>query len=649
MKKHLFGTALLTCLVLVSGMASAQSIGDIQVYDALTGAPNSPYLAQSVTVTGAITVNKGTYNGGTFYVQDGTGGIAFYNPDAGPFNLGDIVEVTGIIEYRSGEIQIQSGNTAVFQSSGAALVPALTDIATIDYEHVGSLVEVIGTIATNNLGVDSGTFTVATGADTILCYIDRDTAIDVNIVTVGDAFSVSGIMVTYNGLLEIKPRFPADMVENPGGDTLPVISDVNSPNWSIEAADPLTITCNIADDGTIVSASLYYADSDGTTQGAFSSVAMSNTGGDTWEGTAPAGHSGAQVDFYIEATDDGAQTVTTPGSAPAGFMTAAVGFTSLYEVNTAHPDSAYQGSPLRDRFVNITGVVTAGTGTATNSGSRFIVQEMEKNPLTKSYAYGGILVYEGSSTYQYFPGDEVAINGQIDEFFGLTEMIPINADAVSFVGFGATLPEAAVVSTRELGDNSLLDGNGMLGERWESVWVKTFPATVVDTLGFGDYIISSTGARADSVDVDPITLLAYEPALGDVITIETYMAFNGGQFELVPFDDAGIIDTGLSAVDDTTPTIQKAGGFRSIAPNPFNPATEIKFVVNKDNIVQLNVYNIRGQKVRTLIQDNLSANEYTFAFDGKDDAGMGLASGAYFARLRIGKEVVQVRQMMLIK
>ncbi|MCB1184547.1 T9SS type A sorting domain-containing protein, partial [bacterium] len=108
--------------------------------------------------------------------------------------------------------------------------------------------------------------------------------------------------------------------------------------------------------------------------------------------------------------------------------------------------------------------------------------------------------------------------------------------------------------------------------------------------------------------------------------------------------------TGLSPVEDT-PSIQKAGGFlaKAIAPNPFNPQTEIKFVVNRNELVQLNIYNIRGEKVRTLVQGSLSPNEYSFVFDGRSDNGQTLASGAYFARLRIGKEVVQVRQMMLVK
>ena len=111
--------------------------------------------------------------------------------------------------------------------------------------------------------------------------------------------------------------------------------------------------------------------------------------------------------------------------------------------------------------------------------------------------------------------------------------------------------------------------------------------------------------------------------------------------------DEFIVASAASAVD--VPTIEKAGGFKAIAPNPFNPAAQIKFVVNRDNLVQLNVYDIRGQKVRTLVQDRLPANEYTFVFDGKDDAGQTLASGTYFARLRIGSEVMQVRKMSLVK
>jgi hypothetical protein len=649
MKKHLFGMAFLTCLLVISGVASAQytAIDDIQVYNPATGVPASPLNGTSVTISGSVTCLKGTYNSGTFYVQDATGGISFFSNSAGPFALGDVIEVSGTVGAFSGEIQLNTPS-AIFLSSGPEVVPATVDITALTYEDVGSLIKVIGTIATTNINGGSDDFTITNGTDTLIIFIDSDTGCDLSAIAIGDAYSAAGPLANYNGLLEMKPRFQADLVENPGGDTVPVITGVQAANWVIEAADPLVITATITDNSVVASANLYYADSDGTTQGGFASVAMSNLGGNIWSGTVPGGHTGAQVDFYVDGTDDGAQTVTNPGNAPVGFLSAAVGYTSLYTINTVHPDSTSQGSPMYGRFVNIHGVVTAGTGTDTGAQSRFVVQEMNKNYLTNSYAYGGILVYEGTGTFEYFRGDEVEMGGQVSEFFGLTEMLPFSANSVNLIGFGAALPVAPSVSTRELADDSLVDGNGALGERWESVWVKTFPAAVIDTLGFGNYIVSTTGVRADSLDVAPITALAYVGTIGDILTIESYMTYAGNEFRIVPIADEFITVTGLSAVNDT-PAIKAAGGFRSVSPNPFNPMTQIKFVVNVDNLVQLNVYNIRGEKVRTLVQDRMSANEYSFVFDGKDDSGQALASGSYFARLRIGKEVMQVRQMTLVK
>jgi len=132
------------------------------------------------------------------------------------------------------------------------------------------------------------------------------------------------------------------------------------------------------------------------------------------------------------------------------------------------------------------------------------------------------------------------------------------------------------------------------------------------------------------------------------LVITSYMTYSYGDYAIVPTSDESVVIFDPTAVDDT-PAMQSAGGFRSIAPNPFNPSTTIKFTVNRDNLVQLNVYNIRGEKVRTLVQDSLPMNEYTFVWDGKSDNGQSVSSGHYFARLRIGNEVVQVRKMALIK
>ncbi len=645
MKKHLFGAALL-CLVAVSGMAVAQTIDEIQYYNPTTGAPESPYAGQTVTVTGSIYVVKGTYNGGTHYLQGATGGISFYDSNISGLDYGTQVEVTGTVSAFSGEIQLAGPSVSV-TGSGPEPTPSeyLPEEVLLDYETVGSFVSVIGTVAS----ISGSTFELVAGDSTLVCYVDSDTGIDLGEVQAGDLYQVKSPSVCYNGLIELKPRRQSDLTENPGGDTVPVIENINCANWVPMAMDNITVSASITDDSAVASATVYYRGG-GETPGSWSMATMSNSGGDTYTGTIPGGLGYSQVDFYIEAMDDAAQVVTNPGSAPDGFVSVAVGLTTIFDVQRpAHPDSANQASAIVGEVVNVRGVITAGTN-QTYAPSQFIMQEQSLPYGVDSYAYGGVLVYEGTATYPYYQGDLVEVGGVVSEYNNLTELLPHNAFAINLIDFGQELPPASRVTTRILADDSMndIDGDARLGEPWESVWVETFNATVLDTLGYGEYIVSDTGARVDSLVVAPLTELTYVPTIGDVLKITSYINYSYGDYVIVPTSDEDILLTGLTPVDDT-PQILPAGGFRSVHPNPFNPSTNIKFAVNRDNLVQLNVYNIRGEKVRTLVQDRLPANEYTFVWDGKNDAGRNVSSGQYFARLRIGQEVVQVRKMSLVK
>lgn len=644
MKKHLFGVALFTCLMAMGGIASAQTIDEIQVYTA-DGVPASPYDGQVVTVTGII-YERGQFSGGSHYILGDTGGLSMYQSGS-PVSIGDLVTATGTVGQYGGEIQLGTVSFGLI-SSGNPVTPTPMTITEVlsTYENVGLFASVIGTVTEVDAPYN---FYFTNGSDTLQVYIDSTTLIDLGAVEVGDVYQVDAPIVNYNTTLELKPRFQTDLVENPMGDTLPTISGVNCENWVPMEADPIVVNAVISDDSAVVSANLYYRDSDGegNTSG-WMSVPMSDLGGDNWTGMIAAPHAMNLVEFYLEATDDGAQTVTLPGDAPDSYSTCAVGITPIYVMQTVHPDSTDQTCPYNGKYLNIRGVVTAGTGQA-GASSKFILQEQEKNPETNSYAFGGSLVYESSAMFEYYQGDVVEIGGIGNEYYGLSQILPHSGLSINLLDYGQDLPVPARVQTRVLDDNTMDDGNGYLGEAWESVWVKTFPSAIQDTVGFGaynEYTVADKGV--DSLKVAPVVELTYVPGTSDIITIESYMDFAFGEFRIVPISDEFIVQTGLTPADDT-PTIVKAGGFKSIAPNPFNPATKIRFVVNRDNLVQLNVYNIRGEKVRTLVQENLPQSEYEFTWDGKNDAGQGVASGNYFARLRIGAEVMQVRKMSLIK
>ncbi|MDA3814446.1 MAG: T9SS type A sorting domain-containing protein, partial [Candidatus Cloacimonetes bacterium] len=64
-------------------------------------------------------------------------------------------------------------------------------------------------------------------------------------------------------------------------------------------------------------------------------------------------------------------------------------------------------------------------------------------------------------------------------------------------------------------------------------------------------------------------------------------------------------------------------------PNPFNPETNIKFYLDESSHVSLEIYNIKGQLVKTLVNNDLSAGEHSFIWNGKDGNGNQVASGIY--------------------
>jgi hypothetical protein len=83
-------------------------------------------------------------------------------------------------------------------------------------------------------------------------------------------------------------------------------------------------------------------------------------------------------------------------------------------------------------------------------------------------------------------------------------------------------------------------------------------------------------------------------------------------------------------------------------PNPFNPVTTIHFTIAETAPVKLVVYNMAGQRVRTLIDGARYAGSHNIVWDGKDAMGRNCASGVYVSRL-ITPGTTDVRKMMLVR
>ena len=88
-------------------------------------------------------------------------------------------------------------------------------------------------------------------------------------------------------------------------------------------------------------------------------------------------------------------------------------------------------------------------------------------------------------------------------------------------------------------------------------------------------------------------------------------------------------------------------------PNPFNPTTKIEFSLLVAADVELRIYNILGQQVATLINDQRSAGNHSVLWDASDSNGMKLSSGIYLYKLKAtgndGSEFQETKKMLLLK
>ncbi len=154
------------------------------------------------------------------------------------------------------------------------------------------------------------------------------------------------------------------------------------------------------------------------------------------------------------------------------------------------------------------------------------------------------------------------------------------------------------------------------------------------------YTVEAGGNVVVDIDFTPTEAITYS---GDLVITSN----DPDQAEVTVALSGTGISTGSGV--DLIPTVTELNGNY---PNPFNPTTNIKFSLKADSKVLLNIYNIRGQKVKTLINDNMEAGYHTIVWDGRDDSGKSVSSGVYFNNFGSADasgDYTSVKKMILLK
>ncbi len=110
----------------------------------------------------------------------------------------------------------------------------------------------------------------------------------------------------------------------------------------------------------------------------------------------------------------------------------------------------------------------------------------------------------------------------------------------------------------------------------------------------------------------------------------------------------GEFKLGYDANAESNIAVIRDFSLRQNYPNPFNPATTIEYDLPEDGRVNLTIYNLLGQKVRTLVSAPQTAGRYRIMWDAKSEQGNAVASGIYLYRLQTGN-FVRTKKLILLK
>ena len=251
--------------------------------------------------------------------------------------------------------------------------------------------------------------------------------------------------------------------------------------------------------------------------------------------------------------------------------------------------------------------------------------------LTIMFFFGGV------EAHSYI---EVAVPDTSAEH-GDTIAIPVTVSNVTgeeIYAFQMTLTFDSLVLTADSAYST-----GTISEPWGSpIFNDSIPGEIRIAMA-GVYPLSGSGVLV-------YVVFKVEGSQGNTTTIHfDEMVFNEG-------DPASITSDGLFEVvpgsdvedEDEFPGRPAELTLFQNYPNPFNPQTAIQYTLPHDCKVEIAIYNILGQRVKTLVNEQQRAGYKRVEWDGKNDRGEQVASGIYFYRIEAG-EFTKSKKMEILK
>jgi len=182
---------------------------------------------------------------------------------------------------------------------------------------------------------------------------------------------------------------------------------------------------------------------------------------------------------------------------------------------------------------------------------------------------------------------------------------------------------------------------------WNDSPQEIYIASGAVTATYSD--IQGGWAGEGNIDEDP---LFFDPVNNDFHLTELSPCIDAGDPNSPPDPDGTIADMGRFYFHQTgtneNTIVQTEDYLKQNYPNPFNPITTICYQLPENGKVELTIYNLKGQKVKTLVNDQLSAGQHSIVWNGTDENNKPVSSGIYFYKLK-ATNFEKTRKMILMK
>jgi len=637
-------------------------------------------LNDTLSIKGVVTMPTGLSYAGAgikFLLSEPEGGpwsgILSYNADSTAYPVlleGDLIEMTGyIFEYSTGPANM----TEFFINSPINILDMGLPLPAPDKVNTGDLrlpetAEQWGTgfvyvqnadivnygTAYELYGLDDGTGVVLVDddSDSIGTYYASNPLPPLGT----PADSVRGWVYHHYGsyadtsAYKLEPLYMSDINFGAGP---PTVSDVKHDIGIPTASDAVTVSATISTKGTIQEAALYYEVLTGGVSAGYNKVVMSNTDGEIYAGEIPATAEDNFVNYFVVATDVLDQKTMVPADTSVQNYCYLVTDGNLTIADIQYTPWYIADSPFEGVSVEITGTVTTDTA-ANHHYEAYSIQDNE-SPWSGIFAFG--------INADLYIGDNVTVYGTVTDYNPdwsfkwdnntviLTDSIKINSTGNSVNPLILTTGEIATdTSTAEQNESIFVEIQNAVLTSLNSYDVS-FDDGSGECLVDGDFLVGDDGEANLKffINHDGGYIVVY----GDTVHIGEKVdllrgiyTYSFGTFKISVRNET---DFGsVVGIDKNIKAAPKTYALHQNYPNPFNPETKIYFEIPAAQKVKIMVYNVLGQKVRSLVSEEFNGGSHVINWDGRNDFGHRLPSGVYIYRIKAGN-FIEAKKMMMVK